>query len=171
MEHRSIISEWKPEGNRLIGYAAVFDSPATINDGSRTFSEVIKAGAFRNAIESKADIIATFNHSDRLLGRTASGTLRLAEDSHGLRMDIDLPESAADLKELVKRGDIAGASFTFVPRKGGQAWDGNTRTLTDVFLYEVGPVIMPAYRNTQVALRGNDYFRMRLQLAEKFMRR
>lgn len=167
-ETRSTHSEFHNDGNRLAGYAAVWDSPAVISEAGRTFTEIVRRGAFAKAIESKADIIATFNHdTGKLLGRTASGTLRLHEDNHGLRFEIDLPASAADLKELVARGDVKGASFSFAVRKGGERWDGNTRELRDVFLYELGPVAMPAYPATSVGLRSLDFYRRKLTAFEK----
>lgn len=168
METRSILSNFQHDGNRLAGYAAVWDSPAVVTENGRTFTEIVRRGAFTKAIESKADIIATFNHdAGRLLGRTASGTLRLHEDAHGLRFEVDLPASAADLKELVARGDVKGASFMFQVRKGGEAWDGSTRELRDVFLYELGPVALPAYPATSVGLRSKDHYRRKLKAFEK----
>ena len=86
-----------------------------------------------------------------------------------MRFEIDLPESAADIRELAARGDIRGASFTFTPRKGGEVWNGTTRELTDVYLYELGPVVMPAYQATSVGVRDASltFKKMRLDLLEK----
>ena len=171
MEKRSIFGRIDGDGNRLHGYAAVWDSPTNITEGGRSFIEVVRRGAFSRALASGGDIIATFNHNvDRLLGRTSSGTLRLSEDDHGLRFEIDLPQSAADLKELASRGDLNGASFTFAPRKGGEVWDKGTRELRDVFLYELGPVVMPAYPATSVGLR-DDAHRLRLMRLELLSRK
>ncbi|OWK37895.1 Phage head maturation protease [Fimbriiglobus ruber] len=154
----------------LTGYAAVWDSPTRITEGGRSFTEVVRRGAFRSAVESKADIIATFNHDpSRLLGRTSAGTLRLHEDDRGLRFEIDLPDHASDIKEMVDRGDLNGASFTFRPKAGGDNWNGDTRELTNLFLYELGPVAMPAYTATSLALRSKQQFRkMELDLRERF---
>lgn len=168
METRKIQTDIKSEGNRLVGYAAVFNSPTRITEGHRSFTETIRQGAFRGI--GSHDVIATFNHNpDNLLGRTSSGTLRLTEDSHGLRFELDLPEFATELRELVSRGDISGASFAFSVNKGGESWDGNTRTLTDLTVYELGPVAMPAYQATTVGLRdaGLELKKLRLRLVEK----
>ena len=114
-------------------------------------------------------MISTFNHNaDNLLGRTSSGTLKLQEDAHGLRFELDLPAFAVELRELVARGDVSGASFAFTVNKGGEVWDGNTRTLTDLTVYELGPVTFPAYQQTSLALRDNNQLKkLRLVLAEK----
>lgn len=150
-------------GKTLRGYAAVWDSPAQISENGRSFTEVIKRGAFRSAVESKGDVIATYNHDvARLLGRTSAGTLRIHEDDRGLAFEIDLPDHAADVREMVQRGDLRGASFTFTPKRGGETWDGSLRTLTDVYLFELGPVAMPAYPATTVGLRSKFGYRAKL---------
>ena len=169
-ETRSFAGGFTSDGKMLRGYAAVWDSPAHISEGGRSFTEIIKRGSFRGAIESKADVVATYNHDmNRLLGRTAAGTLRLHEDERGLAFELDLPDHAADVREMVQRGDLRGASFTFSPKKGGEQWDGNLRTLSDVFLYEIGAaVVMPAYPATSVGLRSRlPLLKLKLTAHEK----
>jgi HK97 family phage prohead protease len=168
-ETRSYQAPFEYTGKTLRGYAAVWDSPAQITEAGRSFTEVIKRGAFRSAIESKGDVLATFNHDvSRLLGRTSAGTLRIHEDDRGLAFEIDLPDHAADVREMVQRGDLRGASFTFTPKRGGEVWDGTLRTLSDVYLYELGPVAMPAYPATSVGLRSKwEYMSRILQLKLK----
>lgn len=174
MEQRSFPGTWTTDGKRLTGLASVYNSPTTISDRGRTWTEIVRPGAFRAALESKGDILATFNHDpNQLLGRTSSGTLRLSDTDRGLAFELDLPETSVgnDVRTLVQRGDIAGASFTFSVRKGGEIWnqDRSQRELTGLYLAELGPVTMPAYRDTSVAVRSaplQTYF-LRLQLAEK----
>lgn len=158
----------------LTGYAAVWDSPALVTDlvqGRRkTFTEVMRRGAFRTAVESKGDVIATFNHDpSKFLGRVGNNTLRLQEDNHGLRFEVDLPATPTgdEIRSLVERGDIRGASVYFGIRRNGERWDGTTRELTDLYLGELGPVIMPAYQATSVNLRSNDLFRQRLEILNR----
>src|SRR4051812_8625763 len=139
METRSLASQLTSNNNKLVGYAAVFNRPTKITENGRTFTEVIRPGAFRSL--SKRDVLATFNHDPaNLLGRTSSGTLTIQEDSKGLRFEVDLPQSANHLKELVSRGDVSGASFSFNVNKGGDRWSDNVRELTDVTVFELGPV-------------------------------
>lgn len=173
LETRSFTGDYTTEGNRLTGYAAVWDSPTQINENGRSFTEVIRSGAFAKAIASRGSVIATFNHNpDALLARTDNGTLRLMEDAHGLRFELDLPDTqlGRDIKTLTSTGTLRGASFTFNVRAGGEKWNGNTRELRDVFLYELGPVSTPAYQATSLGLRADmELKKMRLQLAEKMM--
>jgi uncharacterized protein len=163
-ERRSI--QVQSEGNRLVGYCAVWDSPTTITEGRNTFVEVIRRGAFSKSL--KDDVIATYNHDySRLLGRVSSGTLRLTEDNHGLRFEVDLPESAVDIKELVQRKDLVGGSFTFSVRVGGEKWNKDSRELLDLVLHEVAPVVvMPAYSSTSVNLRSKNNYKQKLRLYE-----
>ena len=101
------------------------------------------------------------NHdSNQVLGRVGSGTLRLEEDDNGLRFELDLPPTsyARDLSALVERGDVAGCSFAFRVRPGGELWEdsnGETlRTLTALDLGEITITAQPAYPDTSVAKRN-----------------
>ena len=99
----------------IVGYAATFNQSAEIGG---YFTEVIAPGAFADAI-AKDDVRAVFNHDENLvLGRTKSGTLRLFEDAIGLRYEIDPPDTqtARDLIESMRRGDISQSSFAFSMR-------------------------------------------------------
>lgn len=144
-------------GRTVSGYAAVFASPADLGD----FTEEIRAGAFTASLEARSNIRALYHHQgDALLGTTRAKTLRLAQDSRGLRFDLDLPDTThgRDLAELVRRGDVSGASFGFRVRKGGEAWEQRSgkpyRLLTDLDLIEITLTHDPAYQDTAVALRS-----------------
>ncbi len=153
---RSLMGEIGGAGKILRGLIP-FNSPTRITERGRTFTEVIRPGAFLRAGQAAArDVVATFNHSlDRLLGRTSSGTLRLTETAEGLRYEVDLPDAAADVRELLARGDLRGSSFTAFARKdGGEKWSGDTRELLALDLVEVGPVVMPAYPDSTAEVRS-----------------
>lgn len=146
-------------GNTLAGYAAVFDQATQIRGGW----EAIAAGAFDDVLERGDDVVALRDHDPALLlGRTSSGTLRLDVDGQGLSFEVDLPDTsyASDVRELVGRGDLAGASFGFLPGKDtvGLAKDGRQlRTHTSVQrLLDVSVVALPAYEGTSVTLRSLD---------------
>jgi HK97 family phage prohead protease len=77
----------------------------------------------------------------------------------GLVAEIDIPDTTlgADMRALVKRGDVRGMSFEFgLARDGrGERWAGDDRTIVEVErLYDVSAVINPAYEGTDVALRS-----------------
>ena len=143
----------------MVGYGAVFGKFSQDLGG---FREVIDPAAFNRTIKNQKDILVTINHNvDRLLGRTMAGTARVTVDDIGVRYEVDLPDTAdgRSAQVLAERGDLFGSSFTFSIAKGGEAWskdeDGRrVRTLTEVRLYELGPVASPAYLDTTVALRS-----------------
>ena len=106
--------------DRLTGYAAVFNS---LSEDLGGFRERIAPGAFKRTLNDNADVLALVGHKrDLPLGRTASGTLTLAEDDRGLRIAIDLPDTsyARDLRASVKRRDITGMSFGFSVAEDGR---------------------------------------------------
>ena len=77
MEQRQVQTEYVNQGKTVVGYAAVFNSPARVFERGKAFTETIAPGAFRNALASGGDIISTFNHdNNRFLGRTSNKTLR-----------------------------------------------------------------------------------------------
>lgn len=141
------------------GYAAVFDSESRDLGG---FTEIVRPGAFRSFLASGQDVIATVDHDpSRILGRRGAGTLTLAEDARGLRMEIAPPDTsyARDLAASMRRGDVSGASFGFkVNGRDGQEWRSERgrriRELRNLSLLDVAVVSSPAYQDAQAAMRS-----------------
>ncbi len=157
----------------LTGYAAVFNRrSAPLGGGSRRFVEQITPGAFSSALAAGDNVMAYYHHGfsggipgeTMPLGTTRSGSLQLREDAHGLLFDLKLPntQQARDMVELIKRGDIRGASFgmaTNPPVRDSWARDGGmmVRTVHEVGrLIDVSPTHRPAYEDTALALRSLD---------------
>ena len=148
---------------KIVGYAAVFNVETDIGG---MFCEKVMKGAFTDAI-ANSDIHALFNHDENIvLGRAKSGTLTLAEDDKGLRVEITPPDTdeARDLMVLMKRGDIDQMSFAFTMGEGGiQTWDETgdcpLRIINKVGeLYDVSVVTRGAYPTTEAAVRSlSDY--------------
>jgi HK97 family phage prohead protease len=139
---------------RLEGYISLFNVRADI-DGE---TEVIRRGAFAGSLASNRDILALVDHdASRLLGRTRSGSLRLAEDSVGLAFDLDVPDTTLgrDVLTMAERNDLGGASFGFTVAPGGERREAGVRVLTGVTLYEVSVIhAFPAYAGTSVNARA-----------------
>lgn len=142
----------------ISGYAAVFNSKTSIGD---FFEEVIAPGAFARTISENGDIRALFNHNwDHVLGRTKNGTLKVEEDTRGLKFEVELPNTslARDLAESLRRGDINQCSFGFYATN--DTWDyavePAVRTLNEIELYEISVVSIPAYEDTEVSLRSKE---------------
>lgn len=162
MERRLITTELRAtteDGKRKIGgYAAVFDTLSVV---LWNFREEIAPGAFADAIE-KNNVRALWNHdTSEVLGASGNGTLRLAEDSVGLRFELELPDTqrGRDAFTLIERGDVSQMSFGFRSLPDGDEWrideDGQyIRRLLRADLLEVSPVTFPAYPATSVGVRS-----------------
>jgi uncharacterized protein len=175
MERRFFQTEIRAEQQQvetpqLNGYAAVFDQLSVVLYGM--FRERIERGAFASTLGD--DVRALWNHDTNLpLGRTKAGTLRLAEDSHGLRVEIEPPATSwgGDAVESIRRGDVDQMSFTFdvLDDTWDQDDDGQLiRTLRKVKLYEVSPVTFPAYTGTTVSARADGAFGDMPTIPEQF---
>jgi len=153
LEKRFQKMELRTKGRRLEGYAALFGSEARIGVD---LVETIAPGAFTATLEHRADILALVDHDPaRVLARTRSGTLRLAQDTRGLAFDLDVPDTQAgrDVLSLAERGDLGGMSFGFTARD--EHIDGNRRELRAVDLFEISVVAaFPAYDGTVVNARA-----------------
>lgn len=147
------------DGRWIGGYASVFMPRESRNLGG--FIERVAPDAFNEARASGwRDVVCRFNHdSNYVLGTAAADTLQLRTDNVGLDYSVIPPESETKIRELVQRGDIRYSSFAFRCRRGGDDWgvtDQNfpMRTLHDVELVDVAPVLTPAYPDATAAVRA-----------------
>ncbi len=137
---------------------AVFDGEYVLyEDKSYREYETIDPHAFDDTL--KEDIRALINHNtDLVLGRTTANTLTLGVDKRRLYGEIVInrnDQDAVNLWHRVKRRDVTGNSFGFIPidvatecytdADGREIWH---RTLRKVRLIEVSPCTFPAYRDT-----------------------
>jgi len=155
------------DGMTLRGYAAVFNSPSQ----PLPFIETIEPGAFRDSLKSRNDVKLLWNHDTSIvLGSTRAGTLRLIEDSRGLLVEADLPETQAgkDAAISIQRGDVTAFSFGFRIPAGGDVWNSaNERVLKRVNVHEVSVgVAFPAYTATD----GTANVRSMTELSEKILK-
>jgi hypothetical protein len=138
------------------GYAAVYNSLSQDLGG---FIERIAPGFFAPVI-STADCRALMNHDPNLiLGRTSAGTCRLFDDARGLRFEVDAPDTSAgrDAMVSIERRDITGCSFDFTVDVDQWDWSGAVPIRTLMVcrdLFDVGPVVYPAYEATSVSARS-----------------
>src|SRR4030042_336577 len=153
--------ELREEANKppkLVGYASVFNQEVEIFG---LWREKVSPGAFKKTIK-ESDIRALWNHNtDLVLGRNKSGTLSLAEDDHGLNVEIVPPDTQAgrDALTSIKRGDVSQMSIAFQIIK--QEWFTpedkkvlSLRTIHEMKLYEVSPVTFPAFEKTTISARS-----------------
>ena len=158
---------------RMTGHGSVFNTPSQDLGG---FREIIHPGAFDAALAT-ADVRCLFNHDPNLiLGRTASGTLRVTTDPTGLAYDCDAPDTtyAADLAISMERGDVTQSSFAFLldwtdegTQAEGGSYEWEYRSATNEWflhiyrvaeLLDVSPVTYPAYLEAD-AQNARSHFR------------
>ena len=141
---------------KISGYAAVFNSQSE----DLGFREVIKPGAFKNALK-KSDVRALMNHDPNLIFGRQGVNLRLKEDRNGLHMEAE-PVATSTYRmvsENIAAGLITQQSFAFTVPDGGDEWndDYSKRTINEIDqVFDVSPVTYPAYSDTSVALRSRD---------------
>lgn len=161
------------ESQIISGYASVFNSRTTLWPG---FDEIVAPGAFTRTLKENGDVRALFNHDwSKILGRTTAKTLRLTEDDHGLRFEVDLPNTsyANDLIESMSRGDINQCSFGFWITEDTTTWDADPvlRTINEVELFEVSVVSLPAYDDTEAALSRSKQDKSDFEKRKKLLKK
>jgi len=152
------------DGLTLEGYGAVFDEPTRIDSWEGRFDEVIAPGAFKRTIGRKGPegIRLQFDHgSHPLIGALPLGRIsELREDDRGLFVRARLHDNwlVEPFRDAIRDGSVEGMSFRF--RVVKEAWDDTgdlpVRTLREIELFEVGPVVWPAYDTTSVGVRAQE---------------
>lgn len=142
----------KAEGAKVRGYAAVFNAKTVI--GKRFFEQVLP-GAFTDTIRDD-NVYALWNHDWSMpLADVKSGTLRLWEDEKGLAYELNPGDTdyANNLIKNIKRGVVRQSSFGFDIVKQNNSINAETkeltRTIEKVRLYDVSPVTLAAYPQTE----------------------
>jgi hypothetical protein len=142
------------DGSRTLSGIVTYNTPSVDLGG---FTEILAPGCFSDSITG--DVLMLRDHDTTLLmGRTKSGTLKLADTADGLQFDCLLPNTTSgnDLAESVNRGDLDGCSFGFITLDDSwAASDTETvRTITKAELLEVSPCSWAAYPANSVSLRS-----------------
>lgn len=148
------------EPPHITGYAASFGKISRRLGG---FVERVMPTAFNEARSASwPDVVCRYNHkSDMVLGTSGSGTLQLNVDERGLFYDVLPPNHRGDVLELIQRGDVRYSSFAFrcnIPGAddewGVTNYNVPMRSLNNVALLDVAPVLDPAYRDTTATARN-----------------
>lgn len=147
----------------VVGYAIIFDQPATQRHGSYSFTEVIRAGALDNT--DMRDVPMRYNHNDGtlIMARTRNHSLRLTVDEQGLKIEADLldTQSNRDLYKAIKEGLVDKMSFAFSVSDKGDTWtygeNGSSREVNAIErLFDVSVVDTPFYDSTSISARCRD---------------
>jgi len=140
---------------------AIYGYPIVYNKDSEDmgFVERIAPGAAKNALK-RSDIRALKNHDPNLIFGRQGVNLKFTEDKDGLKYEATPIDTRTynDVASEVRLGLLTGQSFGFTilsDKWEGLDTDKPKRTITEIGqIYDVGPVVYPAYNDTSVALRS-----------------
>lgn len=150
------------DGLTLTGYAAVFNSPIMVRDIDGDFEEVVSRGAFARSIVERTPVLMFEHGRHPLIGPMPLGVIeRMAEDRTGLHVEARLSDNwlIQPVRDAVRDRAVKGMSFRFAVPEGGDTWKARNgkpdlRTIADVDLYELGPVVFPSYEPTTASIRS-----------------
>lgn len=172
------------DGLTFEGYAAVFDSPTRIDSWEGMFDEKIARGAFKKTIRERTPVLQFDHGRHAIVGSIPIGSIReLREDERGLFVQARLASNwlIEPVREAIGNGSVNGMSFRFETVKDewydaeGKRitdvdelmrllWDAGdrgplSRTLREVKVPELGPVVFPAYPDTTASVRSRQVAR------------
>jgi HK97 family phage prohead protease len=163
-----LVIETRASGRDVIRGLAIPYNRLSVDLGG--FRERILPGAFDKILSrqrGKGEIVSYFNHDQNwLLGRESAGTLEITVDDRGISYVVEPPDTQAgrDVLALVRSRNLRGSSFSFtVAQRVGERFttDENGRAIREVVeasgLYEMGPVVTPAYPSTTAAVAMRSF--------------
>lgn len=173
-------TDGEADGNGLTfeGYGAVFNSPTRIDSWEGTFDEQIAPGAFKKSIRERTPRLQFDHGYHPLIGSIPIGRITdITEDARGLFVQARLSDNwlVQPIRDAISEGSVDGMSFRFSVVR--EDWQDNTgksiksdelmnllwepgergpllRTLKEVKMPEVGPVVWPAYQDTTASVRS-----------------
>lgn len=157
------------QGKTLSGLAIPYNSPSVLIDEEDTqFTEVILPGAFDDYVNNpEAEIMMLYSHDwESPLARRSAGRLSLSSESDGVHFTATPPDTtrAQDLVKDIEAGNVQGVSFGFTATE--DRWSNTAeglplREVVKGILYEISPVVNPAYPDTAIASRSLKLFQKR----------
>jgi len=150
------------DGLTLDGYGAVFNEWTDISDFAGEYRERILPGAFKRTIGMRTPVLQFDHGAHPLIGSIPLGRITsISEDAHGLRVKAKLSDNwlVEPVRDAIRDGGVTGMSFRFrvVDEEWSRGKDGvDERSISEIELYEVGPVVFPAYEQTTVGVRSRE---------------
>ena len=139
----------------LEGYCMVWGSVSTDRGG-------FKVRLLPNSATFSTPTHALYHHDyTHVIGNTANGTLRIIPDAHGVKVQIDLPDttSGRDCEELVESRYVTGMSFSMVstPEYTDTIENGeNIMNVSKFLCDEVTITPIPSFRDTTIEIIEDD---------------
>lgn len=152
------------DGLTMEGYAAVFNASTEINSWEGNFRETIRQGAFKKTLQERTPVLM-FDHGQHpLIGSMPLGKITKArEDSHGVYVEARLSDNwlIEPVRDAIRDGGIQGMSFRFSVVKDEWVKSKTRGGIPDRFIHELramelGPVVFPAYPQTEVGVRMQE---------------
>ncbi len=168
------------DGLTLEGLAAVFGQPTPIDSWEGCFNETIRAGAFKKSIRENTPVMQFDHGRHPLIGSIPIGAITsLMETTEGLAVTGRISDNwlMQPVRDAIAEKSVKGMSFRFTVVR--EEWRDNAgklvrpeeleqllwmpgdrgpleRTLIELKVPELGPVVFPAYAGTSVDVRAQD---------------
>lgn len=165
--------ELRTDSVHISGYvnAVGRDSRPIINSTGEKFVEMVEPGSFARSLKKRRNVELRINHN-RIIANTQDGSLKLHEDTIGLRAEADITDPAAIAK--ARAGKFRGWSFGMYTNKNSstmeqRANDIPRRHLHTFDMYEVTLVddeSLPCYAGTSVEYRSDGEFVTEIRSSE-----
>ena len=154
--------ELRSDSVTISGYVnAVGRESRPISSPTGKFVEQVEPGAFKTALTRATNVDLLLNHrTEKKLGSTATGELKLDEDNIGLRAEAVIHD--AEVIEKARKGELRGWSFGMYVNKAEieqRAEKVPKRLLHDIDIFEVSIIdtsCLPVYAGTSVECRAES---------------
>lgn len=163
METRSTRTSVTTREGKIIGTASVTYNGETGSEYELWEGTVERfaPGAFDTHLATGPDVVVTANHDPQhVIARTGAGTARVWADQRGLHYEATPRQTPAmdELRASLEHGDFGGSSLTFKPTSVRWLKDGakEVRLVERANVYELGPVVSPAYSATSTGVRSEE---------------
>ena len=131
------LADTSDDGFTMEGYGAVFGQATRIDSHEGRFDEVIDRGAFTKTLSERMPVLQFDHGRDNATGSVPIGAITdIHADDHGLFVRARMHDNARVEPIRQERADTP------------------LRTLKEVSLFEVGPVVFPAYAGASVGVRS-----------------
>ncbi|MGH6691836.1 MAG: HK97 family phage prohead protease [Gammaproteobacteria bacterium] len=169
------------DGLTMEGHAAMFGVITRVDSWEGVFDEQVRPGAFRKSIRERTPVLLFEHGRHPLIGSIPLGVITEArEDDDGLFVRARMTDNwlIQPIRDAISDGAVDGMSFRFeVVREEWRDADGKLlksedeimqllyrpdergplqRTLIELKVPELGPVVFPNYRTTDVAVRARS---------------
>lgn len=135
----------------------VFEGHIVVWDEVDSYNSMFKRGAFKKTLRERADkVVALYNHGDAI-----GKLIEAREDDIGVFIRAKLTMEVAKAKEayaLMRDEVITALSFGFATIRDSRDPTTGLRTISEVMLFEISPVLFPANENSRItSVRATDF--------------